>query len=506
MSAVLWAALGQSNRGPAGPEWAHRLRAVQIDGRFLERFRVGSPIAEDEDDAALQSYFVETSTFRDLVRDELDIISGIKGAGKTVLFLVLAAASSDGHLKRIRTIQAVNPAGDPVFSQLPATGVVTEAQYREIWKIYVFALAGNDLLNWWGDPKPDSLKELEGLLKDVGLRIDEGPKNVLSRLLERFRKGRVKRIALETRYDASGVTVVPTVEFHDGSLANTPDILVADGALALLDECLRQADTPVWILFDRLDEAFRDHPTAELPALRALLRNYNDFKPYKFLRLKLFIRADLYHRLAQGGYVALTHVGARLREVEWDKDDLTDLLYRRLAANEDSLRELGVDPSNRQGVLQAVLPNEIEGVPTLEWIFRVLEDGTERVAPRNVVDLARRALAEQIKHDDREPRESGPGVTLIEARSFRSARIALANTRFTDTVVAEANEDERRVLDGLRRGDRQVTRAELAKALAMDVDALTAALANLVRAGVLHQRGDTFVVPELYAGPLECTN
>ena len=50
---------------------------------ILQKLDLGSSVAEY--DAALERYFVETSTFRSLIRDEGDVIAGDKGTGKTAL-------------------------------------------------------------------------------------------------------------------------------------------------------------------------------------------------------------------------------------------------------------------------------------------------------------------------------------------------------------------------------------------------------------------------------------
>ncbi len=54
---------------------------------ILQKLELGNSVAEY--DAALESYFVETSTFRSVIRDEADVIAGDKGTGKTALFRIL---------------------------------------------------------------------------------------------------------------------------------------------------------------------------------------------------------------------------------------------------------------------------------------------------------------------------------------------------------------------------------------------------------------------------------
>jgi hypothetical protein len=44
----------------------------------------------------------------------------------------------------------------------------------------------------------------------------------------------------------------------------------------------------------------------EVPALRALLRTYLDLTEFEHIKLKLFVRRDLFSRITAGGFVNLT--------------------------------------------------------------------------------------------------------------------------------------------------------------------------------------------------------
>ena len=101
-------------------------------------------------------------------------------------------------------------------------------------------------------------------------------------------------------------------------------------AFDLLNRCLSEVDLQLWLVMDRLDEAFAGLPDAEVPALRALLRTFLDLQAWEVIRLKLFLRNDLFRRIIEGGFVNLTHINARKVEIRWDEESLQDLLERRL--------------------------------------------------------------------------------------------------------------------------------------------------------------------------------
>ena len=112
---------------------------------LLAKLNLGNSVAEFDSD--LQSYFVETQSFRALVKGDVDIIAGDKGTGKTALYRVLRERYREfPDLANIEIIPAFNPAGNPVFQRLGQMQTLTEGQYTTIWKSYFLSLVGNWLL------------------------------------------------------------------------------------------------------------------------------------------------------------------------------------------------------------------------------------------------------------------------------------------------------------------------------------------------------------------------
>lgn len=76
--------------------------------------------------------------------------------------------------------------------------------------------------------------------------------------------------------------------------------LPLDELLEFANSALANNNFTLWVLFDRLDVAFNDTPDLERNALRALFRVYNDFKAFDNLKLKLFVRDDIWERITEG--------------------------------------------------------------------------------------------------------------------------------------------------------------------------------------------------------------
>ena len=166
-------------------------------GQILQKLSVGSSVAEH--DQALQRYFVETATFRALVKDETDIIAGDKGTGKTALYRILQDRSTQlPELRDVEVLAAFNPVGNPVFQKLADGDALPEGEYVGIWKAYVVALAGNWVLNAYEGEFTDNMKELDRILRATGLRTaDEGASTVFSQLVNLVRRlsGRLPKYA-----------------------------------------------------------------------------------------------------------------------------------------------------------------------------------------------------------------------------------------------------------------------------------------------------------------------
>jgi hypothetical protein len=144
-----------------------------------------------------------------------------------------------------------------------------------------------------------------------------------------------------------------------------------------------------------LDEAFQGFPNVETPALRALFRTYLDLLEFSRLRLKLFVRRDLFRKIVKGGFVNLTHVNARKIEIVWDEDDLMNLLCQRLRESGEVLQSLGIANATNAAIFARVFPEQIdigERKPTSwSWMMSRIRDGNHIKPPRNLIDLIGKA-------------------------------------------------------------------------------------------------------------------
>ncbi|NYF11187.1 hypothetical protein HDC94_002343 [Leifsonia sp. AK011] len=474
--------------------------------KLLNLLKLGSPVAEF--DSALANYFVETDTFSQLVNDGGDTIAGDKGSGKTALFRILKDRFAEYEaLDDVEVIAAFNPAGTPNFQRLIDAGVLDEGEYNGVWKTYVFTLAGNWLLDLYETARPGSLDQLEDLLQRTGLRVREGsPKSLFERLLAFFRP---RTIEATTAFTPDGIPIFTskmTFESPTPPLEEPDGFVPHDEALALLERCLEETGFSLWLVFDRLDEAFQAVPEVERPALRALFRAYLDMQDLTRVRLKLFVRRDLFARMIEGGFVNLTHINSRRISITWEDDDLYVLLHRRLIESEAFLAATDLTrESSPDDVFSFVFPAKVDPTSkrptTWNWILTRIRDGNDVKSPRNLVDLIIKAVEAQKRREAQQPRVIGTGGPLITGDALKRALSELSEARVEDTLLAEAGETAE-FIKRFENGKAEHNAESLANLLGKDAPELTKRLITL---GFLEPVGKTYKVPPLYRQGLKIT-
>ena len=408
---------------------------------LLSKLNLGTSVAEFDED--LESYFVETNVFREFIRDKVDIIAGDKGTGKTAIYRFINKRHADIlELKDVLIIPAFNPSGNLIFSKLTEQDKLTEQNYVQLWKSYVLSLIGNTLI--YNDPLLIG-SDLDKMLRGLGLRTETiAPKGIFLRILDQLPNFlHWKSAEVMFSLNEAGLHVItPKVEFTpDGLKEQSHSKVAAEDAFALLQQAMVESDVRAWVTFDRLDEAFQGHADIEVIALRALLRTYLDLTEFSNLKLKLFLRRDLFRRVTTSGFVNLTHINAKKLEISWDEENLLSLLARRIRENKEFVDTLGINELSDQAMFDRIFPDQVDfGLRkprTWVWMMRRVRDGNDVKPPRNLIDLIKFSREAQLRKEDRDPRELSLD-TLVEPDALRKGLSQLSQSRVNDTILAEA--------------------------------------------------------------------
>lgn len=480
----------------------------------LRDLDLGSSVAEF--DNSLEKYFVENEAFYSLVNGKADIIAGDKGTGKTALYRILRKRfGSLQELKKVEVIEGFNPAGNPIFQRLVQQTVLSEGQYTSVWKAYILSLVGNWLIEIVGKDHSPRIGELHELLERTGLRSkDDKAETVFGRIISTIQRFlRPSAAEMEMTFSESGIPIVkPRVEFNadsDHDQEKETNEVLHESALLLLNECLSEIDVTAWVALDRLDEAFQGFPEVEIPALRALLRTYLDLTAFDRIKLKIFVRRDLFGRIVGSGFVNLTHINARKAEITWEEADLLNLLARRIRDNARFAITVGLDGATDEEVFYKLFPAKVDQATrkptTLSWIMSRIRDGKDVKPPRNLIDLANNAREKQIQIDSRAPQSYIPGEPLITPDAIRSAHEKLSEQRVTDTLLAETADSTRDLIAKFKRSKAEHNIESLGVTLALNGADLERAIDQLVQAGFLEALPTSWKVPMLYRDGLDVT-
>lgn len=411
-------------------------------------------------------------------------------------------------------LPAFNVAGQPVFYELTRSEVLTEGEYNSLWKAYILSVVGNYLLEVLGPE--GKLRDVQEILELAGLNVgDYRPESVFQRLRTTFKAFfRPKEASGSISLLENGLPIVSGKIVPDyGEETDDGGFIPYEYALNLLEQALEEIGLYVWVAFDRLDEAFQGAPAHEVPALRALLRVYLDLNHLRHVRLKLFIRNDLFGRVTAGGFVNLTHVNSRRLELEWSPQDLLDLLTRRIVENSEVMAALGLQPEEvssdaaREALLARIFPEKVDAAAnkptTWNWMLSRIRDGQDVRPPRNLIDLVEFARLTQLRTDERQKTEWA-GAPLIERESIKHGLTRLSAARVEDTLQAEFP-NLQLYFELFRGGKAEQNRESLALLLGGDGAELQTAIDLLVRCGFLERIGESWKVPMLYRDGLDIT-
>jgi hypothetical protein len=483
---------------------------------ILNELKLGNSVAES--DERLDKYFINTHTYNSLISGRKDIIAGDKGTGKTALYRILVKrANTVDSLRATKVISAFNPTGSPIFKQLTDVSQQSEGQYISLWKTYFLALVGNWLIDQPRLLRASTRDRLSRLLEKTRLKtIDTSPKGVFSRLVSLFPRAPLKSMELDFSVTESGMPrISPKVDFFESTPTESSTFFGVDydSGLRILESVLSESNLTVWVALDRLDEAFQGFANVEIPALRALLRTYLDMQEFRNIKLKLFLRKDLFRKIVatgREGFVNLTHVNDRKIEIVWEDEDLKYLLIARIKDNESLMRHLKFSRLSDDDMFSKFFPDKVsqgkKQSMTWKWILSRIEDGNGIIAPRNLIDLVERAREAQLRADGRLefPREYHSDKPIIESDSIKRAHKQLGKARLEDTLFAEAP-DMFSLIEKFRNNKSEHDTASISVVCGLNDETTEVVIRKLREIGFLKKVGESYKIPMLYRDALGIT-
>jgi len=485
--------------------------------QVLIQSEFGSRIAEDELDE-LHAYFVETEHWRKVLAGDVDIVFGAKGAGKSALYSLLVAQKEKLRLgRRTVFIAAENPRGTPVFRDLTTEPPLSEEHFRALWKLYFLSIAANYFrhhLEASRTTNADAAAVIDFLASNGLVPISVTLIARLKAALEYIRRY-LPAIEAGVTDPATGVTLngkitiaEPTSEQRKLGYQSLDDLL------ARLNTAFSSVNITVWLVLDRLDVAFAESDALEANALRALFRTYLDMLSLSHIKIKIFLRDDIWRKVVAGGFREASHV-TRSLSLAWDHQSLLNLLVRRLVSNNSiceyySLRRDDIlsSASLQSDFFSKVFPPQIDTGPNkpsaLDWMASRTADGSRRTAPRELIHLllaTRDAQLRLYELGNAEPERD----QLFDKLAIRAALPVVSKARYEQTLCAE-NPALKPYLDKLEREKTQQSPDTLAALWKCSSEKAAEIAEKLVEAGFFERRGSKdepiYWVPFLYRDAL----
>jgi hypothetical protein len=419
----------------------------------LESLNFGQDAAENEDN--LKDLFIKgVDVYQRFVDDEVDVVTGSKGSGKSAIFRMVTENPVHDDL---HVIPAVNPTGSPVFRVLFEEDA-SEERLRGIWTAYATSVIGNWVVDHFDGDRvvgPD-VNEVREILQLLGLRkLAAQKRSLLSRIRSATSVEAGAGASLAGAMNASLKFTLP------GDAAGTSAIVLGPedfhGVIKKCSEILNIKSERLWVAFDRLDECFLRDSKVERRALRALLRAHLDVSQLlthdRTVRLKIFIRTDLMSRMSvDATFTNSTHL--RQADLRWNSDAIAHMITRRATQSSlfSSTYLAGVPARQKvEETWQCLLPNvtsnglnrkrrKAQRYATAHSICERTADGNRGFNPRNVISLLTMATSRasdrqrQAILDGRANRAEMP---VIQLRELQAAEADLSRKRLQDSVKNE---------------------------------------------------------------------
>jgi len=497
---------------------------------LLAGLDLGTSVAET--DRLLEVARVETSAFRDLLSDRVDLIPGTKGSGKSALFRIFVQFLPDMLLevRRVVVAHGVEDPGDPVFDAFrDEFEKLDEREFIAFWCIYLISLAHEQFIK---GPRytpflEDAGKEIEAFhaaclaARIPEVRARKSLRSILEWTLNVLKSWR-PRLTYRLPGDQGELDLDFGLPGPPAKSQTAPD----EAGTALprylidvrhaLEAVLRRANLSIWLMIDRLDEIFPRRSDLERTALRGLLRAMRILSSDP-IRVKVFLRDDMLEHVVQGqnGFVALTHITARQADtLGWTEEQILTMAVKRIFANPPLREYLRVDGERleasadyRREAFDTVFPPTVhrgkKQSPTLTWIYTRCADGRGVVTPRDVLDLLIRAS--QHQQDTCRTNPAGLSESVITAPALKYGLEQLSVRKRTTYLEAEFPHIWGHI-ERLMGGKTEYSEQALRRTFGSEWDRVTTDLASIgVFAKGTRRGAPAYVIPFLYRRGLELT-
>lgn len=351
---------------------------------LLSSFQFGDPDAKVDD--LLLNCPQTIRGVREFLSGGKNIVLGERGSGKSALFRLVTSGKyrfvSDHTEKNEKTRKQLIVAIDEDLDYLTISNVIESrfvdkakrphGKYLFLWEIYVLSRVIERLAEEFG--YENEIQKLQEDFNEI-LGISKEKKFRLGDLLTSY------KVTAGIKVDQTGAGG-PTFSVEPAKDAQSKPIEVTDHQVTLFRNRIRKEikarRVVVYVLVDKIDDFLVDVAYQEQKKSIQALLECTQLLRFPELKLKIFLRVDLFKRLdfEKGGYDKISPQVVRL---EWTAEDIYGFVARRLLYNYERLQiktpswgisteMLDFEPSigEQAKELVTIVPKGISGV--MKWL------------------------------------------------------------------------------------------------------------------------------------------
>lgn len=485
---------------------------------LIQKVTFGESIAELEAQK-LKDYFLKTEFWKLIRNGTNDIVYGAKGSGKSALYTSITNDIDSLFDEGILVSFAENPTGNTAFSNLKNDPPTTETEFVRLWKLYFLVITAR-VFDDYGINDKYAVK-VRQILTDCDLIPAQ---NKLSSFLKvcfdfmrSFKNG--KEISTTAEFDLlTGMYVGQkfSLSFGEPSKNDFEKGLVSiEYVYDLLEKSLIENNVKLWIIIDRLDVAFTESEELEANALRALFKAYLDFSQYLEIKIKIFLRDDIWQKITSEGFREASHI-TKFQNLQWTKESLLNLLIRRILDNRELVEFMEInkenvlsDISKQEGLFYRLFPKQVDvgakKSSTLDWILSRTRDGKGINAPRELIQLLNHARIIESKKLENGINDLTDEL-IISRQSLKEAVNEVSKQRTEQTIYAEFP-DLKNYMEALRGDKAEHTVQTLSSKWSKSKEETAIIAKKLEKIGFFELRGEIlnpkYKIPFMYRPYLE---
>ena len=345
-------------------------------------------------DTDFDAIFQKTADFDRCLEDQVWVIRGRKGTGKSTLYTLFtqhrenAEKRSRGRLDNVTIISghgvsnSFKPNAD-VFSDIQKKIKADDTDWLSLWRAYAVIRLYQ------------SCPEFSDIIKKAKLS------GLHSRLQYNFNT--TEHTVWESKHTVKLLEFVTDLKLNG----------LCRDAITHLNGNLKTKNQKIWLLYDDLDQDIKENATWQKEALGGLMRLIYDTNNNSFyqIRFKVFLREDIWSNLV---FTNKSHFGdARTLLLQWGIEDFFRLAYRLAIGGSEKFRSLSnrmtplvdttLDESNEESLRQLLSPlwglrrQKIQNAYVSTWVYSRLTDSSGNTYPRSLTILLSRAKEVELQ-------------------------------------------------------------------------------------------------------------